>query len=163
MSTKSFIYFSFQNQVPGIQVQQVEVKWRKLKAQFRTYEDNKSSSDMGRMTEPQHYELLSSILKHRPLSRSTLCELEGTSDKQELLPAIEQYPGDPASPNPPTPQPAPTRIKLEKRLLPPALLRKSPMKTWKRRIRPETEKREIIDVLKSFDASIKRKVEETAK
>ena len=68
---------------------------------------------MGRMTEPQHYELLSSILKHRPLSRPTLCVLEGTSDKQELLPAIEQYPGDPTSPNPPTPQPAPTSIKLE--------------------------------------------------
>ena len=62
---------------------------------------------------------------------------------------VEQDPGDPASPNPPTPQPDSVRFRLEERLLPPpAVMAQAPMRTRRRRIRPETKRKELLDIMK---------------
>ncbi|KAK8375193.1 hypothetical protein O3P69_012659 [Scylla paramamosain] len=64
--------------IPGVELRQVEGKWRNLKSIFHNYEDYKRSSGKGKKTEPRFYNLLYSILKNRPLSWPDLCVLEGT-------------------------------------------------------------------------------------
>ncbi|KAK8389228.1 hypothetical protein O3P69_020874 [Scylla paramamosain] len=67
-----------QELIPGVELRQVEGKWRNLKSIFHNYEDYNRSSGKRKKTEPRFYNLLSSILKNRPLSRPDLCVLEGT-------------------------------------------------------------------------------------
>ncbi|XP_076062352.1 uncharacterized protein LOC143037698 [Oratosquilla oratoria] len=67
-----------QELITGVELRQVEGKWRNLKSIFRHYEDYKKASGRGKKTEPRFYNLLSSILKNHPLSQPDLCVLEGT-------------------------------------------------------------------------------------
>ncbi|XP_076032393.1 uncharacterized protein LOC143020118 [Oratosquilla oratoria] len=65
-------------EITGVELGQVEGKWRNLKSIFHHYEDYKKASGRGKKTEPRFYNLLSSILKNHPLSQPDLCVLEGT-------------------------------------------------------------------------------------
>ncbi|XP_076067299.1 uncharacterized protein LOC143040303 [Oratosquilla oratoria] len=65
-------------EITGVELRQVEGKWRNLKSIFHHYEDYEKASGRGKKTEPRFYNLLSSILKNHPLSRPDLCVLEGT-------------------------------------------------------------------------------------
>ncbi|XP_076049657.1 uncharacterized protein LOC143030394 [Oratosquilla oratoria] len=67
-----------QELITGVELRQVEGKWRNLKSIFHHYEDYKKASGRGKKTEPRFYNLLSSILKNHPLSQPDLCVLEGT-------------------------------------------------------------------------------------
>ncbi|XP_076033623.1 uncharacterized protein LOC143020772 [Oratosquilla oratoria] len=91
-------------EIPGVELRQVEGKWRNLKSIFHHYEDYKKASGRGKKTEPRFYNLLSSILKNRPLSRPDLCVLEGTEvgtrsvAEMEVDNPVEEDPATQASP-----------------------------------------------------------------
>ncbi|XP_076038336.1 uncharacterized protein LOC143023637 isoform X1 [Oratosquilla oratoria] len=76
-------------EIPGLQLRQVVAKWRYLKSTFHHYEDYKKASGRGKKTEPRYYNLLSSILKNRPLSRPDLYVLEGTEVGTRSVAEIE--------------------------------------------------------------------------
>lgn len=78
-----------QRLLPGVSRQQVETKWRQLKAQYRIYENNKTKNDRGRRVEPKHYDLMSSFLKNWPLSEPSIYILEGSSSSLESVSPLE--------------------------------------------------------------------------
>lgn len=159
----------------------MEQKWRFIKAQYRAYEDNKAQSGAGRKTEPAHYDLLSSFLKHRPLSKPSLLVVEGTSSSQQCVTTVEaralhQYaldlqpqPGtalhSPQAPHPVQPphsshEPLPDMPELSQEPRPgqsgeppqvqgPITTPPPPAKT-RTRMRPATEKQEMLEVLKDL-------------
>ncbi|XP_076049833.1 uncharacterized protein LOC143030565 isoform X2 [Oratosquilla oratoria] len=93
-----------QELITGVELRQVEGKWRNLKSIFHHYEDYKKASGRGKKTEPRFYNLLSSILKNRPLSRPDLYVLEGTEvgtrsvAEMEVDNPVEEDPATQASP-----------------------------------------------------------------
>lgn len=97
------------------------------------------------MKEPPLYNLLSSFLHCRPLSRPTLCTLEGgavtTSPALEAAdvsigPATESDPDDP-------PEVGPTGVRMSEQPTPPS----TPART-RRRLRPPTGRQQLVETVK---------------
>lgn len=117
--------------------------------------------------EPQHYDLLSSILKNRPLSQPSLCVLEGTADSQQTVAAIEvdsdrpPFPADKGGPDipltsPPVVAPHPAPATRETQEVPPvATGPPPPRRTRKRTIRPSDARKELVKCMKSMEETLK--------
>ena len=136
-------------------------------------------SGTGRKTEPAHYDLMCSFLKHRPLSKPSLMVVEGTSSSQQCVTNVEVRavhevqpqpgtalhspqvtgPSQPARPSheriPDVPEPSEEQRPAQSREAahipyPIGTPPRPPNKTRTRTIRPATEKKEMLEVFKEL-------------
>ena len=188
--------------MPGIQLRQTQNKWRQLKTQYKTYEDNQRQSGRERKPEALHYDLMSSFLRNRPLSNPPQFLLEGASTSQQLYPTKIKSPDQFLTPHPvlplqpvvtlpqsvgAVPQPVipphevilpqqpqpqhqvqpPNQVQASYPVVPthqeqgPELAQANTTLRTRRRIRPQTEKREILEVVKQMCDRIKASLDRT--